>query len=133
MAAKGRLLHSDWDRYNTRHVVFQPARLTPQALEYGYWRAYRDFYSWRNIARGAWAKDGWHERVRHMAYAGGWKKCKPLWDLVIRVRRVTGMLPVLEVVLSSFGQRASNDPPERTEGTPIVAPASGSDAGEARL
>src|SRR5204862_8290539 len=27
MAAQGRLLHSDWDLYDTRHVVYQPARL----------------------------------------------------------------------------------------------------------
>ena len=31
-----------------------------------------------------------------MAYAGGWKKFEPLWDLVIRAKRVGGMLPMLE-------------------------------------
>jgi radical SAM superfamily enzyme YgiQ (UPF0313 family) len=108
MAAEGRLLHRDWDRYDTRHVVFRPAHLSPTALEDGYWRAYRDFYSWANIARGAWAKDGWRDRGRHLAYAGGWKKCEPLWDFVIRARRVTGMLPLLEATLSGFGRHTSN-------------------------
>src|SRR5256886_12115724 len=37
-----RLLHSDWDLYDTRHVVFKPARLTPAELEAGYWSAYRE-------------------------------------------------------------------------------------------
>ena len=46
------MLHRDWDLYDTRHVVFRPARLRPEALEAGYWRAYRDFYRWRNIVRG---------------------------------------------------------------------------------
>ena len=28
---QGRILHRDWDLYDTRHVVFRPARLTPGA------------------------------------------------------------------------------------------------------
>jgi len=104
MAAERRITSTDWDRYDTRHVVFRPARLTPEELEAGYWRAYRDFYRWGSILRGASAKDAWGERLRHVAYAGGWKKLEPLWDLVIRARRVTAMLPVLEGVLSGFGR-----------------------------
>src|SRR4029453_11859951 len=33
MAAQGRMLHRDWDRYDTRQVVFRPARLTAEQLE----------------------------------------------------------------------------------------------------
>lgn len=29
-------------------------------------------------------KATWSERLRHVAYAGGWKKLEPLWDLAIR-------------------------------------------------
>src|SRR6185503_10407846 len=36
MAAQGRMLTGDWDLYDTRHAVFQPARLTPEQLENGY-------------------------------------------------------------------------------------------------
>ena len=103
MAAQGRLLHSRWDLYDTRHTVFQPAQMTPEELEQGYWRAYRDFYRWSSIARGAWSKQGWVERLRHIGYAGGWKKFEPLWDWAIRARRVTAMLPVLEQILEGFG------------------------------
>lgn len=106
MAAEGRLLHSRWDHYDTRHVVFQPARMTPAQLEAGYWRAYDEFYRWGAIVRGAWAKPGWAGRARHIAYAGGWKKCEPLWDAIIRARRATRMLPVLEAVLAGFGAHA---------------------------
>lgn len=105
MREQGRLLHSDWERYDTRQAVFRPAKMTPQVLEDGYWRAYRDFYSWRSIGRNAMAHDGWGDRMRHMAYAGGWKKFEPLWDTIIRAKRATNMLPVLEQVLSSFGSR----------------------------
>ena len=33
--AAGRLLTRDWDRYDTRHVVYQPTRLTPDELKAG--------------------------------------------------------------------------------------------------
>ncbi len=46
-------------------------------------------------------------KLRHVAYAGGWKKFEPLWDWVIRARRVNQMLPLLEKVLAEFGQRSS--------------------------
>src|SRR5215831_5349214 len=103
MEAQGRLLHSHWDLYDTRHVVYRPAKLTPAALEAGYWRAYRDFYRWGSIMRGASTHECWGERFRHVAYAGGWKKCEPMWDLIIRAKRASHMLPVLETVLEAFG------------------------------
>jgi len=40
---EGRILHRDWDLYDTRHAVFKPARLTGEELEKGYWWAYREF------------------------------------------------------------------------------------------
>src|SRR5262249_17972708 len=82
IAAQGRLLHSDWDRYDTRHAVFRPARMSPEALEAGYWRAYRDFYTWGSILRGARAHGRALDGLRHAAYAAGWKKFEPLWDVV---------------------------------------------------
>jgi radical SAM superfamily enzyme YgiQ (UPF0313 family) len=101
MVAEDRLVDLDWDRYDTRHVVFRPARLTPDQLESGYWRAYRDFYSWTNIARGAATKPSLQGKLRHAAYAGGWKHLEPLWDAVIRTRRLASMRPALERVLAA--------------------------------
>src|SRR5207253_6921997 len=100
-----RMLHNNWDLYDTRHTVFQPTLLKPAQLEAGYWRAYKDFYRWGSILRGATAKDTLAGRLRHFAYAAGWKKFEPLWDFVIRARRVTMMLPVLETILTEFGRR----------------------------
>ena len=107
MMQQGRILHEDWNRYDTRHVVYRPARLDPAALEAGYWRAYRDFYRWSAIWRGAQSKPAWTGRLRHLAYAGGWKKFEPMWDAIIRLRRAHAMLPALEAVLSGFGSLAS--------------------------
>src|SRR6202165_1811388 len=95
MESQGRLLHRDWDLYDTRHVVFQPAQLDPSALEAGYWRAYREFYRWASIVRGASTKNSLRGRLRHVAYAGGWKKFEPFWDVAIRTGQVLHLLPVL--------------------------------------
>jgi len=80
-------------------------RLTPAQLEAGYWRAYKDFYRWGSIVRGAAAKNTWSGRLRHFAYAAGWKKFEPLWDFVIRARQIARMLPLLETILTEFGAR----------------------------
>jgi len=106
MTTAGRMLHSNWDLYDTRHVVYQPASMTPATLEAGYWRAYKDFYRWCSILRGAATKDQFMDRLRHVAYAAGWKKFEPMWDWIIRARRVSRMLPMLEGVLTGFGTHA---------------------------
>ncbi len=123
MAAQGRLTSDDWDLYDTRHVVFKPARLSPEALEAGYWRAYRDFYRWGSIARAARAHESLSGGLRHFAYAAGWKKFEPLWDWVIRARRVGSFLPLLESILSGFGS-LENEPeaPSLGEPGPSVKP-----------
>jgi radical SAM superfamily enzyme YgiQ (UPF0313 family) len=108
MEAQGRILHRDWDLYDTRHVVFRPARLSAEALEAGYWRAYRDFYGWGNIVRGAATKPALRGALRHAAYAAGWKKFEPLWDWLIRARRVGRALPVLESVLAGFTRASAS-------------------------
>lgn len=105
MRAERRVLTEDWDLYDTRHTVFRPLRMSPDALERGYWRAYRDFYRWGSILRGATHHERVVDRLRHAAYATGWKKFEPLWDLVIRARQTASTLPLLEGVLSGFGAR----------------------------
>jgi len=39
MSGQNRLLHSNWDLYDTRHVVYQPAKMSADTLEKGYWWA----------------------------------------------------------------------------------------------
>jgi len=110
IADDDRIVTDDWDLYDTRHVVFKPKRMTPEQLEAGYWRAYRDFYTWSAIWKGAAGQDTLKGRARHLAYAGGWRKFEPLWDLIIRARHVNAMLPALERTLDAFvGARRSAD------------------------
>jgi radical SAM superfamily enzyme YgiQ (UPF0313 family) len=100
LKAEGRIISSNWDLYDTRHVVYQPRKLTPGQLKGGYDRAYRDFYTWGNILRGSFTHAGAKHRAKHFFYAAGWKKFEPLWDVVIKARRLRVMTPILEAVLS---------------------------------
>ena len=103
MEVQGRILHRNWDLYDTRHTVFQPARMTCEQLEAGYWKAYREFYRWSSIFKAANTKKTVLRKLRHLAYAGGWKKFEPVWDAIIRCKRTNSVLPVLEATLSGLG------------------------------
>lgn len=111
MEAQGRILHRDWDLYDTRHTVFQPSQLTPRQLEDGYWRAYQRFYSWPNLVRAARQHQTLARSARHFAYAGGWKKLEPMWHTAIKGRQLTHLRPVLESILSTVRRRGTLDEP----------------------
>jgi radical SAM superfamily enzyme YgiQ (UPF0313 family) len=100
MQAEQRIITHDWDLYDTRHVVYRPARLTPEALKDGYDWAYREFYRWPSIARGSLSHGTLKHQAKHFFYAAGWKKFERLWDCAIRAKQLAAMTPVLEAVLS---------------------------------
>lgn len=112
MRSEGRMIHGNWDLYDTRHVVYRPVGLRPEQLESGYWWAYKQFYRWGSILRGARDKPALTGRLRHVAYAAGWKKFEWLWDAIIRGHRLLRALPLLETVLSEFGRRRAVPPKE---------------------
>jgi len=67
LEAQGRILHKDWSRYDTRHVVFAPARMTPEELQDGYRRVNQEAYSFSSISERLqhyWDKDFWKEHNR---------------------------------------------------------------------
>ena len=115
MQAQERLTSLNWDLFDTRHTVFQPKNLTSEALEAGYWHAYHEFYRWKNIIQASQAHTDFINQVRHIAYSAGWKKFEPLWDWVIRAKRVTNFLPILETVLASKPNRHENLTPPALE------------------
>ena len=114
MEKEERIITYDWDRYDTRHVVYRTRGLTAEQLERGYWWAYEHFYSWRNIFRSSTQHTSVKHRVKHFAYTAGWKKFEPVWNFLIKTRHLNEMLPVLEAILSKVGRR---DRP--TEAMPI--------------
>ena len=47
--SEGRLLHKDWERYDTSHVVFQPQKMTAEQLEEGFIWLYKKALSMKSI------------------------------------------------------------------------------------
>jgi radical SAM superfamily enzyme YgiQ (UPF0313 family) len=97
---EGRITSRNWDLYDTRHVVYQPARLSPEELKRGYDWAYREFYRWTSIAKASYSHGTLKHQAKHFFYASGWKKFEAAWNMVIRARQLGHMTPLLEAVLS---------------------------------
>lgn len=110
LEASGRIMTRNWDLYDTRHVVYRPARMSPGTLKEGYDWAYREFYRWSGIVRASLSHGSLKHQAKHFFYAAGWKKFEPLWDLVIRARQLRAMTPLLEGVLSRVTPDPRADP-----------------------
>ncbi|MBV9961822.1 MAG: B12-binding domain-containing radical SAM protein [Parafilimonas sp.] len=108
MEQEKRILHYNWDLYDTRQVVYQTKSITEWELKKGYNKAYKDFYSWRNVFRASITHDNFKHIIKHFTYAGGWKKFEPLWNFIIKTKGLNKMLPLLEAVLSKANKRTQN-------------------------
>jgi len=108
MEADGRIVTRNWDLYDTRHVVYRPARLTAAQIESGYHWAYREFYRWPSIARASLSHGSLKHQAKHFFYATGWKKFEAAWNLMIRARQLRRMTPLLEAVLSRVTRRTGS-------------------------
>jgi len=95
MEAEGRILHRDWDRYDTAHVVFQPRHMSVDELDRGYAWCYDRLFSHRSI---------WKRRPADLravpAYLGMsylYKRSNRFWRFLIR-HRLTGTVwrPLME-------------------------------------
>jgi radical SAM superfamily enzyme YgiQ (UPF0313 family) len=82
MEAEGRLLHRDWSRYDTAHVVFRPRHMTAEQLADGYAWCYEQLFSHRSI---------WRRRPRdaravlpYLAMSYLYKRSNRFWHLLIR-------------------------------------------------
>jgi len=51
MESEGRILHTDWNRYDTAHVVFRPKHMSPEHLMQGYEWCYERLFSHASIWR----------------------------------------------------------------------------------
>jgi radical SAM superfamily enzyme YgiQ (UPF0313 family) len=84
LEGEGRLLHKNWELYDTAHVVFRPRRLTPEELVAGYAWCYRRLFSHRSI----WRRRPTDMRavLPYMAMSYMYKRSNRLWHLLIRHR-----------------------------------------------
>jgi radical SAM superfamily enzyme YgiQ (UPF0313 family) len=123
MMREGRMLTQDWNLYDTRHVVYRPAQLRPEALKAGYDWAYREFYRWASIACASLHHGTWKHQAKHFFYASGWKKFELVWDLLIRARQLTRVTPLLEGVLSRVtGATAKQHQNVNAGSLPVILP-----------
>ncbi len=122
MQAQGRLTTEDWDRYDTRQVVYRPRNISAERLEQGYWWAYDTFYSWRNIVRSSLRHDDLKHMAKHFAYTAGWKKFEPLWNVLIKTRHLNDMLPLLEAILSKVKRNRPDELPAGMTTPSITTP-----------
>ena len=113
MEQQGRILHKQWDLYDTRHVVYKTVGLNENELKEGYDWSYRSFYSWPNIAAASLQHKNLKHAIKHFAYAGGWKKFEPLWNFMIKTEGLNKMLPLLETILSKVNTKTKNIQPEK--------------------
>lgn len=107
MLTEGRIVTQNWDLYDTRHVVYKPLGLNAIELEEGYHLAYESFYSWSNIYKASTTHEKLQIQLKHLLYAGGWKKFEPLWNILINLEGLKSMLPLLEVILSEVKELSS--------------------------
>lgn len=82
MEAEGRLLHRDWDLYDTSHVVFRPKRMSVDELAQGYAWCYQRLFSHRSIWRRRPADGG--AILPYLAMSYLYKRSNRIWHLLIR-------------------------------------------------
>lgn len=86
MEAEGRLLHRNWDLYDTAHVVFQPKQMSPEELLLGYDWLYRRLFSHASIWRRRPAE--WGALPTYLAGCYLYKRSNRLWHWLIKRRLV---------------------------------------------
>src|SRR6185503_659516 len=82
MDAEGRLLHRDWSKYDTAHVVFRPKHMTPDELMEGYAWCYRRLFSHASIWRRHPAD--WRAVPAYLAMSYLYKRSNWLWPFLIQ-------------------------------------------------
>lgn len=84
MESQGRLLHRDWSRYDTGHVVFQPKQMTPEQLAEGYAWCYERLFTHASIWRRR--PEDWRSVLPYLAMSYLYKKSNRIWHQLIRHR-----------------------------------------------
>ncbi|MCC6860562.1 MAG: B12-binding domain-containing radical SAM protein [Bryobacterales bacterium] len=82
MEAEGRLLHRDWDLYDTAHAVFRPRHMTAEELEEGYAWMYGRLFSHRSIWRRR--PQDWRAVAPYLAMSYLYKRSNRLWRFLIQ-------------------------------------------------
>jgi radical SAM superfamily enzyme YgiQ (UPF0313 family) len=122
MEAEGRLLHKNWDLYDTAHVVFRPMHMTPEELAAGYEWCYRRLFSHRSIWRRR--PDDWKAVLPYLAMSYLYKRSNRFWHFLIRHRLTAAVWrPLVEITRRrhlKFRRRLATTAELRAERSPPV-------------
>src|SRR5579863_5714813 len=87
MEAQGRILHRDWNLYDTGHAVFQPKHMTPEELEQGYAWIYQRLFSHASIWQRRPRLNTWRDLPSiplYLAMSYLYKRSNRFWHLLIK-------------------------------------------------
>lgn len=82
MEAQGRLLHRNWDFYDTAHAVFRPRHMSPEELERGYAWIYQRLFSHTSIWRRR--PEDWRAVAPYLAMSYLYKRSNRFWRWLIK-------------------------------------------------
>ncbi|MGV3771324.1 MAG: B12-binding domain-containing radical SAM protein [Verrucomicrobiales bacterium] len=82
MEKENRLLHRDWEKYDTAHVVFRPRKMTENQLAEGYAWCYRTLFSPGSIWRRR--PEDWRAVVPYLGMSWLYKKSNRFWHILIK-------------------------------------------------
>ena len=123
MESEGRLLHRNWNLYDTAHVVFQPKRMTVVQLAEGYERCYRRIFSHASI----WKRrpSDWSSVPPYLAMSYLYKRSNLFWHFLIRHRLTSRVWrPLVEITRRrhvAFRRRLAETPDQPGRGPTIVS------------
>lgn len=82
LEAEGRIVHRDWDKYDTAHVVFQPKHMSREELDRGYAWCYDRLFSHASI----WKRRPEDPRAvaSYLAMSYLYKRSNRFWHLLIK-------------------------------------------------
>jgi radical SAM superfamily enzyme YgiQ (UPF0313 family) len=82
MEAQQRILHRNWNLYDTSHAVFRPKHMTPEELEHGYAWIYQRLFSHTSIWRRR--PEQWQAVPLYVAMSYLYKRSNRFWHLLIK-------------------------------------------------
>jgi len=76
MLQENRLLHTDWEKYDMNHVVYQPRKMTPTQLQEEFNRAYKRLYGYRSIFKRLFpfTRSGLFFSIQNYGFRQAWRK-----------------------------------------------------------
>jgi radical SAM superfamily enzyme YgiQ (UPF0313 family) len=96
LEAEGRILHRDWDKYDTAHVVFEPKHMSAEQLDRGYAWCYTKLFSHSSIWKRRPADNA--AVLAYLAMSYLYKRSNRFWHLLIRYRLTAAVWrPLIEL------------------------------------